>query len=248
VLPNFISNLKITQKDRFKRLKARESAYYDLEFIKAMEGADRSTCVDLLDASTSQIRQDLFGLAKTGFKKDGFFIEFGATDGIEFNNTRLMETQFGWTGILAEPAKGWHGDLAQNRTCAIDHRCVWKVSGEVLEFTETPRGVNSGLSTFVKPSRKARGTSYDVTTISLNDLLAEHNAPAVIDYASIDTEGSEFDILNAVDFDRWSFRVMTVEHNFAPQRDDIYTLLTSKGYIRVLENISRFDDWYIKPD
>ncbi len=117
-----------------------------------------------------------------------------------------------------------------------------------MQFTETPRGVNSGLSTFVKPSRKFRGTSYDVTTISLNDLLAEHNAPAVIDFASIDTEGSEFDILNAVDFDRWTFRVMTIEHNFAPQRDDIYTLLTSKGYVRVLEDISRFDDWYIKPD
>ena len=97
-------------------------------------------------------------------------------------------------------------------------------------------------------SRKLRGTSYDVTTISLNDLLAEHGAPEVIDYLSVDTEGSEFDILNALDFDRWSFRILTVEHNFAPQREDIHALLTSKGYARVLEDVSRFDDWYVNAE
>jgi hypothetical protein len=85
-----------------------------------------------------------------------------------------------------------------------------------------------------------------VPTVTLNDMLEEHGAPAVIDYASIDTEGSEFDILSALDFDRWSFRVMTIEHNFAPQREDIHKLLTEKGYRRVLEAISRFDDWYVK--
>ena len=247
-LSHFISNTTITRKDRLHQLKERERGYFDLQFIRAMEPDHRNRCIDLLDRSRSQLRQDLFALATTGFGTGGYFVEFGATDGVDLNNTWLMEKDFGWTGILAEPARGWHAALKANRDCTIDTRCVWSASGDSLHFTEAPRGENSAISSFVKTSRKLRGTSYDVQTVSLNDLLAEHGAPAVIDYASIDTEGSEFDILNALDFDRWSFRVMTIEHNFAPQREDIHRLLSEKGYTRVLEPISRFDDWYVKAD
>lgn len=247
-MSHLLKNTTITRKDRLQQLKVRERGYFDLQFIRAMDPDQRNTCIDLLDLSKSQLRQDLFALARTGFKQGGYFVEFGATDGVELNNTWLMENRFGWTGILAEPARGWHPALKANRGCIIDTRCVWSETGDTLQFTEAPRGENSAISSFVKPTRKIRGQSYQVETVSLNDLLADHGAPEVIDYASIDTEGSEFDILNALDFDRWSFRVMTVEHNHAPQREDIHKLLTSKGYNRVLEDVSRFDDWYVKAD
>ncbi len=239
-------NLEITRKDRLSNLKAREDGYFDFEFIKAMPPENRNHCIALLEDSRSQINQDLFVLSQLGFKRGGFFVEFGATDGVELNNSWLLETKFGWNGILAEPARGWQKNLAENRRCAIDQRCVWKRTGETLTFTEAQRGENSAISSFVRPRRRMRGTSYDVTTVSLNDLLSDHNAPATVDFLSIDTEGSEFDILNALDFDHWSFRVITVEHNYAPQRADIHALLTGKGYSRVLEKVSRFDDWYVK--
>ena len=241
-----LSNITVTRKTRLQQLKARERGYLDLQFIKAMEPEDRNRCLDLLDVSKAQLHQDLFALARTGFRTGGFFVEFGATDGIELNNTYLMETEFGWSGILAEPARGWHADLKRNRGAIVDTRCVWKASGETLQFTEAPRGENSAISSFVKPSRKLRGQQYTVETVSLNDLLEQHAAPAVIDYMSVDTEGSELDILTALDFDRWSFRVMSVEHNHAPQRQGLHDLLTSKGYRRVLEQVSNFDDWYVK--
>jgi hypothetical protein len=85
-----------------------------------------------------------------------------------------------------------------------------------------------------------------VDTVTLNDVLIQHRAPAVIDYLSIDTEGSEFLILQSIDFDHWSFKVITVEHNYMPQRNLIYKLLAQNGYKRVLEHISLMDDWYIK--
>jgi hypothetical protein len=100
----------------------------------------------------------------------------------------------------------------------------------------------------MKKRRQIRGTTYPVETITLTELLQSHGAPEVIDYLSIDTEGSEFDILNAFEFNRYRFRVITVEHNFAPQRGDIYRLLTEHGYRRVAETASRFDDWYVHPD
>lgn len=244
-MSNPFSNTTITRKDRLNQLKAREPGYFDLQFIKAMAPEQRNRCIDLLDSSRSQLRQDLFVLAHSDFKSGGYFVEFGATDGVDLNNSYLLEAEFGWSGILAEPARGWYEALCANRKAVIDTRCVWRSSGETLEFTEAPRGENSAISSFVKPSRRLRGQRYTVETVSLNDLLDQHGAPRDIDYMSVDTEGSEFEILNAFDFRRWTPRLMTIEHNFAPQRDDIFRLLTSKGYRRVLEPVSRFDDWYI---
>ena len=41
--------------------------------------------------------------------------------------------------------------------------------------------------------------SLKVQTVSINDLLEEHNAPRDIDYMSIDTEGSNFVFLRLYD-------------------------------------------------
>lgn len=77
----------------------------------------------------------------------------------------------------------------------------------------------SGLSTIKNFSNsdvvycKSLNT-YDVQTISLDDLLIKYNVPKIIDYLSIDTEGSEFDILNNFNFKNYQFRVITCEHNF----------------------------------
>lgn len=239
------TNIGITRKHRLVELKAREPAYFDLSFLRAMPATHRDRCLELLDLSKSQLRQDLFALTINGFKTDGFFVEFGATNGVELNNSLLMEQEFGWSGILAEPARMWHDDLRRNRSCKIETDCVWKKTGERLSFTETPRGENSGISDLVKRSRQLRGTSYLVETVTLNDLLERHGAPDVIDYMSVDTEGSEFEILQGFDFTEHRFRTLTIEHNFAPQREEIHKLLTGHGYRRILEEVSRFDDWYI---
>jgi FkbM family methyltransferase len=206
--------------------------------------------VDVLQSKAkSQLNQDMFVLSELGFKRDGYFVEFGATNGVDLSNTHLLEKEMGWTGILAEPAKIWSEDLAKNRNCHIDYDCVWSKSGEVLEFNEVNAAELSTIDTFSSVDRHAAtrtsGTKYPVNTISLLDLLKKYDAPKVIDYLSIDTEGSEFEILNAFDFDAYKFKVITCEHNFTPMRDKIYDLLTSKGYTRKFTNLSKFDDWYV---
>lgn len=242
------TNVGITKKTRLDDLKAREKGHFDLAFMQAMPRDQKLACLEALDSSNAQLRQDLFALAMTGFKRDGYFVEFGATDGIELSNSLLLEQGYGWNGLLAEPARGWHGALKANRSCAIETDCIWRASGETLEFTEAPRGENSAVSSYMKPKRKMRGTSYEVATISLNEALAKHGAPERIDYMSVDTEGSELDILSAFDFSKHQFGVLTIEHNFASQREGLHRLLTGHGYRRVLEPISRFDDWYLGPD
>ena len=88
-------------------------------------------------------------------------------------------------------------------------------------------------------------SQYKVESVSLNDLLQSNNAPREIDYLSIDTEGSEFEILNAVDFDYYRFRVITCEHNYTEQREKSFQLLTSHGYQRKMQSVSGIDDWFV---
>jgi len=72
------------------------------------------------------------------------------------------------------------------------------------------------------------------------------SAPRRIDYLSIDTEGSELDILQALDFSAWEIRLLTVEHNHTPKRQAIHDFLASKGYRRKFETLSNVDDWYVR--
>lgn len=44
-------------------------------------------------------------------KKMVFFVEFGATNGVDLSNTHILEKKFNWDGVLAEPAHIWHSAL-----------------------------------------------------------------------------------------------------------------------------------------
>ncbi len=226
------------------------SSYSDIKMLLALPKADMPLLVRYLKTSKAQGRQDLFVLQHLNFKSNGYFVEFGATNGVDISNTHLLEKEFGWKGILAEPAKCWHADLMKNRQAEIELSCVWKDTGSTLTFNEVDNADLSTISAyngadFWSHAREA-GKTYDVKTISLNDLLKKYKAPRNIDYLSIDTEGSEFEILNSFNFEEYSFNVITCEHNFSPVREKIHLLLSKNGYRRKLENISRYDDWYVK--
>lgn len=222
---------------------------FDFNFIHQIKNQENlSKTMRYFSQSHSQLRQDLFALNQLNFKKNGFFVEFGATDGINLSNTHLLEKEFNWNGILAEPAKGYHKELSKNRNCYIEKNLVWKDSKSKLIFIEASIKELSTIKEYSKLDyhiRKAH-EQYTVVSISLNDLLKKYNAPNIIDFFSIDTEGSEFDILNNFDFNSYQFRVITCEHNYSSNRDKIYNLLSNNGYKRVMSDISQFDDWYIK--
>ncbi len=220
----------------------------DIRFLKNINPKYRGNCLKNISLSKSQFRQDLFALCELNFKKNGFFVEFGSYDGLIGSNSYLLEKSFNWNGILAEPQVSCHEKLKEIRSASIETKCVWKSSGQEILFNEpysykqmaTIDSLSKNSHEFYK-----KGKRYKVTTISLLELLDIHNAPTFIDYLSIDTEGSEYDILNAFDFEKYKFRVITCEHNFTPMREKIYDLLSKKGYKRKLSNISRVDDWYV---
>jgi FkbM family methyltransferase len=200
--------------------------------------------------SHGQFLQDLWVTYELRALRYGFFVDFGAADGAHASNSLVLERELGWRGIVAEPARVWSEALRQNRRCAIDTRCVWSRSGETVTFNQTPQALHSTIDDYSASdghaASRTEGERYPVETVSLMDLLKTWDAPARIDYLSLDTEGSELDILQAFDFSAYEVRLITVEHNHTDRRRPIYDLLTSKGFVRKFDELSGVDDWYVK--
>ena len=220
-----------------------------LDFLDFLSPEAMRIALRIFRQSHGENFQDIFAMLILGLDRNGFFVEFGATDGISGSNSYMLEKKFGWKGILAEPARGWARALQENRHVEISHKCVWRDSGEKLAFREVEDGGFSTLDAFRMADRHAarreKGQIYDVETITLNDLLTNYNAPSQIDFLSIDTEGSEFEILSNFNFVDWQVSILAVEHNFRPDREDIRALMRSHGYVRAPVKVSKFDDWYV---
>ena len=201
-------------------------------------------------ASKSQLLQDYFALYCNQGTTSGFFVEFGACNGVEGSNTLLLERDFEWNGLLAEPGRQWHQDLQISRKCSVDHRCVFSVSGEIIDFVEC--GQLSTIESFVtenndwaKDLRIAASNRYFVPTVTLNELLDSHRAPNQIHYMSVDTEGSEYECLAGFDFNKYHVNCLTVEHNYQSSRQKVHRLLVDNGFIHVFSDISDYDDWFV---
>jgi FkbM family methyltransferase len=197
----------------------------------------------------SQIGQDLAVIKHYKNKRNGYFVEIGASDGIRYSNTYLLEKDFGWKGICVEALPEKFKELSKNRPTAVCvEKAVFNASDLTLKFDiahsfDMLSGISNYITERFSDRVKSNCTTIDVQTITLTDLLKEANAPAFIDYLSLDTEGSEFEILKAHDFSKYKFGLIDVEHNYIePTRTNIRDLLTSNGYSYKAPN--SFDDCY----
>lgn len=188
--------------------------------------------------SVSQLGQDIWVLEKTNFKKGGFFVEFGATDGVLLSNTYLLEKEFEWKGICAEPNPKFFVKLKKNRNCKVSNACIAGKSNEEVEFIFADE--YGGMDKYASADshadkrdafRNAAG-STKLVTISLDSFLEKNQAPKTIDYISIDTEGSELEILETFPFHKWNVKIFSIEHNFTVSRGLIFKLLSNNGYKR----------------
>ena len=222
-----------------------------LNFIKSIEKNG--------DTIKSQLFQDAFAAFVVGNRFDKTFLEFGATDGFDLSNSYMLENRLGWSGVLAEPSPQWHSQLKDNRpNTSIITDCIWKCSGEKLDFFVSDVGVLSTLSAYVMSDlssmpgntsqRIKNGKMVEVQSISLNDVMKKDFNGSAPSYLSIDTEGSEYEILNSLNFDKYKPIVFTVEHNFSKLEIKIDKLMSLNGYGRVFKNLTSFDAWYVRND
>lgn len=207
-------------------------------------------CAALRHLAHGQILQDLWVLYELDLKANGYFVEFGAYDGTAHSNTKLLEQRFGWTGLLVEPNPAMAATLQATRSAAVDGRCVWDTTGDEVELLVTGDAELSTVREHAQPDLhtdtrlRTAVRSVSIPTVSLDDLLAEHDAPTEIDFLSVDTEGTELRILRAFDFARHRPRLVAVEHNHRSTERELDALMAANEYDRRFPAMSDWDGWY----
>lgn len=191
----------------------------------------------------SQLGQDkwILGEVHSGVR-DGYFVDVGSWDAVKHSNSKALEDA-GWEGVCADPfPRNWEG-----RRCQLFREVIYGKRGEVVRFRTA--GITGGIEQHVDQSRpRVRDAGVvELTTTTLGDVLERAGAPAYIHYLSIDTEGSEYEILAGFPFDTYRVGAFTVEHNYEePKRTRIRELLESHGYRLSREQL--VDDWYVFDD
>jgi hypothetical protein len=174
----------------------------------------------------------------------GFFVDIGSWDAEFHSNSKALEVA-GWTGICIDPfPQEW-----RNRTCQLFEEVVYSRAGEVIQFRRA--GAHGGVDKHIDSwgDEVANQPLVELTTTTIGEILERAAAPPFIHYMSIDTEGSEYEILKGMPFDRYTVGALTIEHNLEEsKRQQIRDLLESKGYR--LERVQIVDDWYVldRPD
>lgn len=215
--------------------------------ISSLEIGSPDYIAELKKRSVSQLGQDLWVLEQTNYKREGFFVEFGATDGVLLSNTYLLEKEFGWKGICAEPNPKFYEKLKKNRSCVVSDACIAGKTGEIVnfilaeEYGSIEKYADNDMHKEKREAYKKNDQVIQLETVSLHDFLIKNNAPKIIDYLSVDIEGSELEILENFPFNKWEIKYLTVEHNYTEQREKIFKILSNYGYIRIEKE---WDDWY----
>ncbi|XP_050423715.1 uncharacterized protein LOC126835279 isoform X2 [Adelges cooleyi] len=182
------------------------------------------------------------------YKKGGFFIECGALDGETRSNTLYFERFFGWNGLLIEADPlNFAKMLRKGRRAYLSPTC--------LSINPYPEIVS-----FLQRSNMGRIASDEVVEDEVipND-IERKNAPrvrvqcfplytyllalniTVVDYFSLDVEGSELNVLKTIPFDKIDIKTLSVEFFHVKEGDDgVRKFLEDKGYI-VTGKVTRDD-------
>lgn len=179
-------------------------------------------------------------------EQPGYFVEIGVGDGQTLSNTWVLEKAFGWNGLLVEANPRYSESIREKRSASLDSRAALD-RHDTLSFVDD--GLLGGLAdyrTYESQRMHPQGTRIEVECAPVEEIFAAHGAPDVIDFLSMDTEGSEREILRAMDFGKRRYRCMSIEHNHDPERKAAYReILEPHGYRQVLENASGIDSMFI---
>ena len=191
----------------------------------------------------SQFGADRWVLANN--REPGFYLDVGCHDGVEISNTYLLD-KAGWKGLCIDP---FPRNFDQ-RTATVVKAVVYSSNDNEVEFDYSVEDPGcSGIDAELGMHRERLFTTTTIqkhkfTTRTLESILTECDAPRKIEYMNMDIEGAEYEALRVFPFDKWAFKMMSIEHNFEePKRTQIRQLLESKGYR--LEHSIYVDDWYV---
>lgn len=199
------------------------------------------TVINLECKTYSQYKQDVI-LNEKYFKnnRNGVFLDIGANHPRNKSNTYLYESTLNWSGICIEPQNDMYELLKAERNCIVLKTGVYSEKTE-LEFCKTITGLCGLTKTYDKKhkmriereSKAAQLTNqyYSIPVDTIENIVNAYNI-SVVDYVSLDTEGSELEILKGINFDTCHINIIDVEFNYPNTRKSymINELLEQKNF------------------
>ncbi|MDE7174593.1 MAG: FkbM family methyltransferase, partial [Helicobacter sp.] len=219
------ANYESLLQESLKRIKKIE-AIADIFWVSKLQ--DVSFC--------GQLGQDAIAYVANACKKQGFFVDIGAHDGKSISNTYLFE-QLGWNGICVEANPATFEKLKQNRKCDTYNVALHSKNIGIVQMATSKSSVLDTLELNLTPAHKTRVerggeiTYIQVPTATLDEILANYPTISHIDFMSLDVEGGELEVLKGINFSKYTFGFIAIEHNyFKDAQKKVSELLNSKGY------------------
>jgi hypothetical protein len=147
-------------------------------------------------------------------KHGGFFIELAAFDAMLASNSLALERDYRWQGLCVE-ANAMHWEGLAHRNCTVVAALVADETGLPMQFDARPGA--DGQAGIVSPDTDNVGKdelSAELKTlrsVTIDKVLHDFRAPAVIDYLSLDVEGAEHLILKAFPWHSHTVHVISIE-------------------------------------
>jgi FkbM family methyltransferase len=183
----------------------------------------------------NELKEAFFGKSQAGY-----FVEVGANEPQTMSQTWHLE-QLGWRGVLIEPQPALVKKLKEQRRADV-FGCACSApqnSGKMLPFRVAGLHSSLNLDFFVAGAQKEAIVNVPIRT--LDEILAEANAPTPIDLLSIDVESHEIEVLNGLTLARWRPRLILIEDLALNRR--LHWVLQSRGYRWVRR--TGLNSWYV---
>ena len=172
---------------------------------------------------------------------EGYFIECGAYDGRNTSVTYPFEAM-GWSGLLVEAIPAPAHQCAANRPNSRVIHAALSRRGAAPEATfHVARGLE--LMSYLQPSegqtamvQRQGGGAVDqvrVPVTTMDALLGDDprlSGGGRVDFAVIDVEGNELDVLDGFDLDRWRPRAVVLEENQLHPQSPLVQHMLARGY------------------
>jgi hypothetical protein len=205
----------------------------------------------------SQLFQDLMVVYfyKNGIAKN-LVVEFGAAHPTNYSNSSLLIDKLNFSALLVEPNLEFNELLNLHyknnkhviiEKLAVSEQCKSDVKFDNLSYlSRIHDGIKDGNVSNDFGYQYNRSTPSLTNTNCPGHLLEKHKIEGEIWFLSIDTEGSELEILKSWPFNKCQPLIITVETNFDFNKEkDVKKILGDLGYINIFRSFSSMDLFFI---
>jgi hypothetical protein len=190
-------------------------------------------------APRGEAKQDIFVLTVFNDKNDGFFVYLARNEWIIASNTFNLEYYNNWKGICIEPTPSYIVPILANRKCTLFVNPVTQEDGGKVKFRFV--GGYSGVVGEDKDldMHSKESTDVELSTVTLTTILDFYKAPRIIDYLSLDVEGSEYFCMKGLNFQKYTILVVSIER----PKPRLHWLLVKNGY-HFLNQVSNWGECF----